>query len=221
LIARHPSISWAPGAQKETHFFDACWDVPVGEDDIALYHRYFPRHPDCKAGEWTPDYFYHAWIPRQIALSAPHVKILILLRDPFDRYKSGLRHWLMLGGERSNLGNVADMSLARSCYSSLVVRVMEYFPPEQILVLQHELCVRETEEQLRRTFEFLELPDVDFVPPDASRPRNSTPETLVIPGALTHDVHDALGQDLQLLKEAIPTLDLSLWPTANRGRLDE
>ena len=43
-------------------------------------------------GEWTPGYMIDFWTPGLIARAAPQARILVLLRDPIDRFRSGLTH---------------------------------------------------------------------------------------------------------------------------------
>ena len=54
-----------------------------------MYHQQFPRPVDRIAGEWTPRYMYDFWTPPLLARAAPEAKMLVLLRDPIERFRSG------------------------------------------------------------------------------------------------------------------------------------
>ena len=67
--------------------------------DIERYQRYFPVPEGAVAGEWTPGYLIDFWTPELIARAAPEARILVLLRDPIDRFRSGLTHQLATSRE--------------------------------------------------------------------------------------------------------------------------
>src|SRR6185369_4053289 len=91
VLISHPLVGFKRGLHtKEVHFFDALQDVEELEaEDIDRYHRWFPRLPGTAIGEWTPRYMVDARTPHHIATAAPDTRIMILLRDPVDRYVSG------------------------------------------------------------------------------------------------------------------------------------
>ena len=214
LIIKHPGVSLAPGSQKELYFFDVHWKGTFGDAETARYHSYFPRPTGCIAGEWTPDYMYHAWVPPLLRRAAPNAKILVCLRDPVERYMSEIRHWLTLGLDRENLGRVSDLAQFRSYYAYPLLRLLDHVPREQVLVLQQERCEQEPQSQLRRTYEFLGLGDVDFLPDDPTRRVNVSLSDLDIPAPLLLVPEEGFRRDAQLLLELEPEFDLSLWPGA-------
>jgi hypothetical protein len=214
LILMHPGVTLPPGSQKELYFFDVEWEESFGASDIERYHAYFPRPADGSiTGEWTPDYMYHAWVPSLLRQVAPDARILVSLRDPVERYLSEIRHWLALGLDRNNLGRVSDLALLRSYYAYPLLRLLDYFRRDQVLILQHERCVVDLEAQLRRTYEFLGLPDVDFVPEDPHRRVNTTSPEHDVPGPLQLVPEEGFRRDANMLLELEPELDLSLWPS--------
>ena len=215
LIIHHPRVTLAPGSQKELYFFDVQWKTDLAEHDIARYNSYFPRPPGCIAGEWTPDYMYHTWVPPLLRRVAPDAAILVGLRDPVERYLSEIRHWLTLGLDSKILGTVSDVAQFRSYYAYPLLRLLEYFPRDRVLILQMERCELEPESQLRRTYEFLGLEDVDFVPDVVRRRVNTTSRDVEVPSPLLLVPEAGFRRDAQLLREIEPELDLSLWPSVS------
>ena len=91
LIAAHPTVRRHPGLPKELHFFDPLWSSSCPPTEMAsAYHRFFPRPPGTVTGEWTPNYMHLYWVPSLLAMAAPAAKILVLLRDPTERFRSEL-----------------------------------------------------------------------------------------------------------------------------------
>ncbi len=97
LIVSHPRVSAHPGLHKERHYLDRFGAVPFSAADVAGYHGWFPRPPGTVTGEWTPDYFSYPWVPPLLRRAAPQARLLLLLRDPVDRFRSGLGHLERLG----------------------------------------------------------------------------------------------------------------------------
>jgi hypothetical protein len=161
LIHAHPGVARAGGTPKEIHFFDRFWKGDCSEADLAAYHAYFPRPAGAIAGEWTPGYLGDPWIPPLLRRAAPDARLLVLLRDPVERFRSE-RATAAAGGSRAGAPAIpprvaANAAFGRGLYADQLLRLWRAFPREQVLVLQLERCVREPDAQLRRTFAFLGL----------------------------------------------------------------
>src|SRR4051812_19959035 len=166
LITAHPEV--LARMPKELHFFQHHWND--GDDDgyIDEYARYFARPNGLKAGEWTPRYAMDAWTPPMLARAAPDARLLVMLRDPVERFRSGLTHYK--ARHREMHPRVLVEAIERGRYSSHLERLVRSFPREQVLVLQYERCVRDPEAELARTYAFLGLRDTAFVPGGVRRP---------------------------------------------------
>jgi hypothetical protein len=147
---------------KEVHFFDLLGDVEtLAPADVERYKQYFARPPEgAVAGEWTPRYMFDGWPVPLIAQAAPAARILVLLRDPVDRYASGYARENRLArqrGEGAISEEMVEEQRARGFYAAQVERVLATFPREQVLVLQYERCRADYELELERTYGFLGL----------------------------------------------------------------
>ena len=91
-ICAHPDVYHRGDIHKERHFFGRYAIRPFGPAECSLYHRWFPRPHDRLTGEWTPDYIQYSWVPALLAQAAPQTRLLVLLRDPIERFRSGLAH---------------------------------------------------------------------------------------------------------------------------------
>ena len=137
-------------------------------------------------GESSPYYIFHPLAPGRIAEMLPAVKLIVLLRDPIDRAFSHYHHEVRLGmetlsfeealareeerldGEREKVVRDEEYNsfnhqhysyLSRGVYMDQLQVWASLFPKEQTLVLGSEDFYDDPEPTLRRTLEFLELPD--------------------------------------------------------------
>ena len=220
LIVKHPEVShfmtkdrrrhfFGP-IEKERHFFGRFGLEPFGSSDIKDYHEWFPRKEGRITGEWTPDYLYYPWVPPLVANAAPDAKLLLILRDPIQRFRSGYAAALRERRADHWGAGVAE-ALGHSLYADNVSRWLDHFPSEQLLILQYESCVAQPTEQLMRTYRFLGI-DPDYRPKKIVRPINKTVEAKDF---LDNDVElrlrDIFGPDVEKLAKLVPDLDLSLW----------
>lgn len=181
---------------------------------VEAYRRFFPVPEGRVAGEWTPGYLIDFWTPELIARAAPDARILVLLRDPIERFRSGLTH--QLATSRQPIGH-RDIQGAfqRGLYAPQLRRVLAAFPREQVFVGQYEACRADTASQLARTYAFLGLAPYDLDPGTIAGEVNpTTRQKFELPQALHAAFVDGYGPDLAQLRELVPELDLSLWPTA-------
>ena len=214
VLIQHPRVCFKRGLHtKETHFFDALQDVEeLDEYDAERYHRWFPRLPGTVIGEWTPRYMFDLATPRHIARVAPEARIMVLLRDPVDRYVSGLERTFVMArnsGVTLAEADVAADQAARGLYFEQVRRVLDAFPREQVLILQYEQCRAQFEAEVGRTYAFLDLET------DAVEPRNAEPKE-PRPRPLSAEERERLAHlyapDVKKLVEIAPEIDPELWP---------
>lgn len=213
LIASHPEVSSSP-EDKELHFFDRFYDGGFTEADVTAYHRYFPRQGDGKTGEWTPLYGSSAWVPKLVARATPDARLLILLRDPVERFASALQHNVRLSHEQGMpLNRLAPVeAFRRGFYHAEIKMLLPYFDRSQILVLQYERCAREPLEQLRRTFEFIGLTDTGFAPAELDANPNPQTSKPKLDAEARDSYVRAYRDDVEGLAAAYPEIDLALWP---------
>lgn len=204
--------------RKELHFFDGFQARELTRQDALLYHRFFPRPAGSIAGEWTPRYMLDPWTPPLLRSAAPEAKLLVLLRDPVDRFLSGIARETRVAHE---IGGDVPLAvwidaLHRSCYATQLARVLELFPADRVLVLQYERCRRDPATELRRTYEFLAVEPVDYVPSRLTDLAGRPTSQPAISATLRRELVATLGRDARHLTELVPDLDEDLW-TSLRG----
>ena len=206
-LCAHPDVYSRDDIHKERHFFGRYATRQFGLTECSLYHEWFPRPPGRLTGEWTPDYIHLPWVPALLSRAAPRTRLLVLLRDPVDRFLSGLAHQRRDSG-RLTVDACQD-GIARGFYDEALCRWMTHFPPEQILVLQYEHCVADPAGQLARTYSFLGLEPFD---PQALVNRvNPTRRTLDMDEDARRRLVELYSPDVRALSVHFSDLDLSLW----------
>jgi hypothetical protein len=213
LIADHPDVSTREGIHKERHYLTRFATQAFGDEEMRRYHGWFPRGANTLTGEWTPDYLGYPWVAPVLARAAPLTKLLILLRDPVERFRSGLSFRLSQGAT-DGVATVAD-AVRQGFYARGIRHYLDYFPPEQVLVLQYERCVADPRGQLASTYCFLGLSE--FEPDDLRRSVNASGTKVSIDDGARQRLIDLYAPDVKDLATLLPDIDLSLWPNFASG----
>ena len=214
LLAEHPGVYRRPGIPKERHYLSRFCTTAFGPDEAAVYRAWFPRVEGTITGEWTPDYFGQPWVAPLLAGVAPGARLLVLVRDPVARFRSGLTFRLRMGAPATS-ATVSD-AVRRGFYAQHLKRVLESFPAEQVLVQQYERCRADPAGELARTYGFLGLDR--FEPDELRREVNvaSGDRVPLDPGAARR-LADLYRDDALELARLVPSLDLDLWPSFRGG----
>ena len=219
LIMDHPGTSdllstprdryFSGPIQKERHFFGRFGAEDFGPSDIDEYHRWFPRKTGTVTGEWTPDYLYYPWVPPLVAQAAPDAKLLLILRDPMQRFRSGYAGAIRNGAD--HVGAAVAEAVGHSLYADNVRRWLDHFPADQLLILLYEECVASPAQQLERTYRFLGL-DAAHRPVDLERPVNKTVEAKTrLDDDVSRRLRAIFDPDVAELAKLLPALDLGQW----------
>ncbi|MCA9566382.1 MAG: sulfotransferase domain-containing protein [Myxococcales bacterium] len=211
LLARHPDIHNAP-AHKERHFFKDFWREPFTDASVRDYASWFPRPEGRLCGEWTPVYIIQPWAPPLLKRAAPDTRILVLLRDPVERLRSGLAHLAARSWIVDHRRAMEQFSIG--LYAPQLERLFESFPREQVLVQTMERCNVDAPGELRRTHLFLGLePHPPPTEPLERRFHGSRQPKIELPPAMLDAITDAYRQDARHLDSLGLDLDFDLWPT--------
>lgn len=140
-LESHPAVSMP--ATKEPNFF--CDDRRF-RHGMSSYLRYFADCPlDQVTGEASVQYTDPRWSERtafRVRHAVPSVKLICLLRNPFDRMRSHYLHEVQRGREARRFSLVASELnspyVQRSCYALALEPWVRLFPPEQLRVVSFE-----------------------------------------------------------------------------------
>jgi hypothetical protein len=210
LIAEHPCVSTRDDIGMERHFLSHFCTDPFGDDEIERYHGWFPRRAGSIAGEWTPGYMAQPWVAPLLARAAPAARLLVMVRDPVERLRLGLAR--PSDDRTSQIGSHIADAVDRGFYARQLRRLLEFFPIEQVHVLQYEGCIADPMGQLEATYRFLHL-DNAYRPPALLRSTRETTGSIPnIDADTTSRLVDLYASDVAELVTLVPRLDLSLWP---------
>ena len=181
-IVQHPQI--AGSYKKEVHFFDGGLDPRVDsfKKGIFWYQAHFPLKAsrNILTFEASPLYLYNPLVPERIANALPHVKLIVLLRNPIERAISQYFHSVRDGQENlpimqaldaeenrlapiiknkdyKNLVFIHNSYKSRGIYHEQLRRYFRYFPKERILILESERFFADIHGTLKKIFLFLEV----------------------------------------------------------------
>jgi hypothetical protein len=218
-VESHLRVHRPSQQRRELHYFDHFWDRWPTDGQFRRYLDYFPRPEGSLVGEKTPGYLYQPWVAPMLRHIAPDVRLIALLRDPVERYVSGLGLLQRSGALKAQVG-AGDMgarehriteAMDRSRYASQLEWWLRHFPREHILLLQYERCVADPQGQLSRTYAFLGLPDQRASVAEISRARKKSGEHVPVPAEMRRLLAEYYADDVDRLVELMPDLDRSLW----------
>lgn len=192
----HPQI--AMSRQKELDFFVAEKNWGRGLDWYEAQFR-----PAQVRGETSPSYSaypFYSGVPERIRDVLPEARIVYLVRDPIERIVSHFEHRAATYREMGALDDVlADPQLAQwfvdvSRYALQLERYLEYFPADEVLVVDADALAADPSSALSSVFAFLDV-DSNFRS-EAFACRHNPSSQLVRPNAAGRLVRTALQRCL-------------------------
>lgn len=134
VFLEHPEICMAHGT-KETSFFDI-----NHEKGLRWYASFFKQcSPTMLAGEITTNYIYHELAAERIYQMVPDVKLISVLRNPFERLRSVFSYRKRSGEIAPDYTLEAAISvypdlIEHNQYATLLHRYIKFFPREQLYI---------------------------------------------------------------------------------------
>ena len=157
-LYEHPQIC-AP--IKEIHFFSR----PRFEKGREWYESHFKKcDRDAITGEFSTSYLYSKDAPERIKKMYPDVKLIAILRNPVDRAYSQYRNAIKAGDITEEISFETYHSDEESVekqglYAEQLLRYLEIFPREQILILIYEDIKKDPIAFMKRIYQFLGVGD--------------------------------------------------------------
>lgn len=211
-LEAHDRVVRPKGRRKELHYFNRFWDGEEPADLAERYARLFPKPEGSITGEWTPRYMHDFWSLRLLARAAPEARILVLLRDPVERWRSGTARAVRLAEEAGDPIRLVQLSDAvwRGFYFEQLRRLFDLFPRERVLVQQFERCRDEPLAEMARTCEFLGIEPFAELPANMTRERDPKPKP-PLSDAMREELVALLADDVRRTAELCPEIDVARW----------
>lgn len=170
LLTQHPQVNLRDDGEKELHQLYLPFHEAWGEADREAYRAQF-RLPH--SGEFTPYYLRAPWVPhvaREVLdRSAP---IIVLLRDPVDRYESAVRLGIDQGRFDGDVGAairaVASDAAWGGMYATHLSSWANAVGRRRLVVLQYERARNDPQAAVTAVWRRLGLDPVDLT--DVDRP---------------------------------------------------
>lgn len=123
--------------------FDA--NSPIrGESSQNYSKRHHPRFADA--------------IPK-MHQAIPGAKLVYLVRDPIERYKSHVSYnYYMVWNKQNDWARESDHFLKTGLYAYQLEKILEYYPSDQILIIDSDELRTRRVDTMNEIFQFLELP---------------------------------------------------------------
>ena len=191
-LREHPEV-FLPST-KEINFFVEPGDAV----DIRRYERWFQGASHALAvGEASPSYSMFPMtpdVPAKIASVLPDVRLIYLMRDPFERMRSSYHQRLAEGSERRPISTalLVDPSYVQiSMYATQLERYRRWFPREQLLLLTAEQLKRNRSDTLRTVLSFIGV-DPEWQPARLDAEHNTSAQKQRAPRHWVRLLGDAL-----------------------------
>jgi len=163
-LAEHPEVACPPA--DSIHYFD----MHFARGREWYTSHFLEAREGQKLFDPTPSYLRSPWAPRRIAQENPRARIALCLRNPIDRAFSHYRR----GEAKRRFDDVLSVYdcyanwLEPGMYAEHVERLLEHFPPEQLLCQTYDRLERDPRGFLDELFCFLSI-DASFTPPVLNR----------------------------------------------------
>jgi hypothetical protein len=198
VLLQHPEMHLNRFDQKELHLFDQ--NLRVGTSTSNRLDSIFDQP---NSGEFTPAYLRCPWVPCRLRDFSVKPLLIVLLRDPVDRFESAMRLYLGQGPEDQSrdswLRDKAIDSLWGGKYADHLRCWESNFSRDQFLVFQYEAMAEDPSEAAKCVWRRLGLDDAfDPVPLGPSQ-TTSIPATYALDESLRHELSALYRNDLEYL----------------------
>lgn len=186
MLNAHPEVCMSQ--PKELNFFNVDDHF---ERSVSWFRRHFAS-PALTTGEISPLYMDDPRVAGRISSTFPQTRLLVMLRDPFDRAMSHLFHDAsvvygrvadLTRQELQNLARKDDKYIRRSSYATALRPYYERFSPEQIAVFFFDDVRTRGLATAQQLYDFVGV-SRDFVPEQYDQPVNRSQDLKVVAGVV-------------------------------------
>src|SRR4051812_6197591 len=184
--------AWARGTPWYRQHFAAAGDAPAVGEASTAYTKY-PHYPG---------------VPERIARAIPECRLIYVVRDPIERIVSHYRHRVAVGAEREPLERAVvenPIYVDYTRYAAQIERYLEWFPREQLLVVDSAGLRDDRRGTVQGVYAFLGV-ELGFVPQNLSREYYGSSNRTTFP-ALAWSVRRGIRRHFPAAKRAKELVD--------------
>jgi DNA-binding transcriptional MerR regulator len=182
-LIQHPEIFLPKKMRPEPHYFYKSWEYKKGlEHYLSVWFNDVGNHKAI--GERSSSYLFGGkTVAKKIHSAFPDMKLIFTLRNPIERTWANYRYTVLQGLENLSFWNALQTEqdrikaqqgiwaeiqpfnyTGRGFYATQLSEYLEYFSPKQILTIKSEALSSDTDTELKKVYQFLELENEDFKP---------------------------------------------------------
>ena len=198
VLLQHPEMHLNRFEQKELHLFDQ--DLRAGAPARDRLDVIFDQP---NSGEFTPAYLRCPWVPRRLTELSVKPLLIVLLRNPVDRFESAMRLYLGQGPEDHSrdswLRDKAVDSLWGGKYADHLRCWENSFSRNQFLVFQYEAIAEDPSKAAKCVWRGLGLDDSFEPAPLGPSRTTSIASTYALDESLRYELSALYRSDLEYL----------------------
>ncbi|MEQ8239652.1 MAG: sulfotransferase domain-containing protein [Cyclobacteriaceae bacterium] len=191
-LKEHPEIG-VPLKKREVEYIGGpLYREHGGMDWFRGLFNHLPDSNNLKYGDVSVEYIFDAGSAYEVKKYFPNCKIILILRNPIDRFLSSLEwnkrrgqlkdendHGVLEALKKGNSEVIENIS-NRGFYAEQVSFYYESFPKENIFIADFEKIKESPSEVIKSIFSFLSV-DPDFLPKSiSSKPKKNSNNRLLI-----------------------------------------
>lgn len=198
VLVQHPEIYLPKEMRPEPHFFYKSWEYEKGTE--YYLSRWFSEVPDSAVavGERSSSYIFGGTATAEkFHKFNPGLKFVFTLRNPIERTWANYRYTVLQGLEDLSFEEALEREpqrvaaqegiwaeiqpynyTGRGFYADQLEQFTKFYPLSQILCIKSESLSKNTREELRKVYKFLNLTNLDF---EAERPSDHTSVSVIDP----------------------------------------
>lgn len=161
MLRQHPELNVS--LNKEPHYFSSNY-----HKGFSWYQKNWEAKPGLK-GEFSTSYLYSEEAVSRLRLKYPELKIIVCLRNPFERSVSHFRHLLRDKRKVTPLTLLKERPeiITNSFFSNQINVLLNNFPVEQIHLVYYDQIKEDPNGLLNAVFSFLKV--APFIPDNMTK----------------------------------------------------